>query len=160
MPATDRERRPRFYFALPRLLLRLAGGSSARTEQNWVEANIAGGAIHLILFLFVAHELLSGRVFWQQLALLLPVLVIWFVFWLIYLYLGSKLVSLLRVSMPPDRAQGVLIAIVTSACAWRLLQAGGLLRVVGAVWLCVVCANVVAAGLLTLLGDGNAERLP
>jgi hypothetical protein len=62
--------------------------------------------------------------------------------------------------MPPDQAQGVLIAIVTSACAWRLLHSGGLLRGIGAVWLCAFVANVIAAGVLTLLGDGNAERLP
>ena len=159
MARTDEQSAPRFYFALPRLLARLAGGSSAPTEQNWLETNAVGGAIHLILFLTGAQALLAGRVWWQQVALLLPLFVLFWAFWIIYFYVTTRLLKLLRVRMPPDRAQGLLIAIVTSGCACWLLQAGGLLRVVAMVWLCAVSANVIAAGVLALLPHRNAERL-
>jgi hypothetical protein len=143
----------RFYFALPRLLTRLAGGDGQRNEQNWLEANIVGGAIHLIVFLFAAHQLLDGRTLWQQLLLLLPLLVLFWLFWIIYFYLTSLLLKLVRVRMAPDRVQGVLIAIVASVFAWQLLDAGGLLRALGLAWLGAVTLNAFAAGVLALMEE-------
>jgi hypothetical protein len=152
LPA-ESDRTPRFYFALPRLLTRLAGGHSQQSERNWVEANVVGGAIHLIVFLFAAHQLLGGRTVWQQLLLVGPLLVTFCAFWIIYFYLGWLLLKLVRVRMPPDRAHGVLIAIITSAFAWQLLGAGGWLRALGFAWLVAAAANVSAAGLLALLQE-------
>jgi hypothetical protein len=147
----------RFYFALPRLLLRLAGGNSAPTEHNWLEANAVGAAMHFVVYLTAAHLLLGGRGLVAQLALLLPVTIGVVVFWSIYFYAVALLGKMLRVRTPPDRAQGFCVGVLTSACAWQLSRAGGVLGVIGSVWLFAVFLNLLAAGPLALLGPPAQE---
>jgi ABC-type transport system involved in cytochrome bd biosynthesis fused ATPase/permease subunit len=52
--------------------------------------------------------------------------------------------------MRDDRANGVLVGIVTTAFAWHLLGASGWLRAIAAVWLVAVALNLLAACVLVL----------
>lgn len=150
-----------FYFALPRLIARLVGGESRRSEQNWTEANVVGGAIHLLMYLAVAQWLLAGRA-WGMAAALLPlsVLATW-LFWLPLLYANAVLLKLLRRekmlrTLPNDRAQGLFIGIFVTLLALRLAFLPSWLHLVGIAWIIAVSLNLAAAAMLTLL-PRNAE---
>jgi hypothetical protein len=47
--------RPHFYFSLPRLIALFRGGDPGRGENNATEARVAGLAVYLISFLFLAQ---------------------------------------------------------------------------------------------------------
>ena len=147
--------RPRFYFALPRLLLKLSGGNAAPTDTNWLETNIAGTLMHLVAFVFGAHLLLSGLQLWQQLLLLVPFAILFWLFWMAFFQLGMLLVKGLHAlgafrSWADARTQGLLAGVMITAFALELVRAGGWLRVLGLTWLVAVSLNVVATLLLAL----------
>ncbi len=146
---------PRFYFSLLRLMEKLRGRNSGRTEQNWLEMNVVGAVFYLITYLFAANLLLPGLTRWMQIALLLPVAFLVWAWWLIFFYAGAVLIRVLRAvrllpALPAHRVQGVLAGIMTTACAWHLLGAGSWLRAIGLVWMTAVGLNLTAAALLAL----------
>jgi len=154
----------RFFFSLPRLLAKLRGGSSGRTEGNWLEANVVGSAFYLITYLCAANLMLAGLAWWVQVALLLPVAFLVWAAWLILLYAGALLIRVLRAvrllpALPAHRVQGVLAGMMTIACAWHLLGAGSWLRVIGTVWMIAVGLNLVAATVLALSSQDGKEPI-
>lgn len=163
MQKPDREESPpRFYFAFPRLLAKLGGGSAERTDTNWLETNAVGTLIHAIVFLFLAQLFLAGRAVWQQLMLLVPLAILTLLFWMVLFALQTLIIrsarslGLLR-DIRDDRANGVLIGIVTTAFAWQLLGAGTWVRAIAAVWLVAVALNLLAACVLAL-SNADAPR--
>ncbi len=90
----ERRDQPQFYFALPRLVASQLGWNAARTERNWLEANIVGGFEHLIWYAFAAHALLHGMPAWEKIALLIPLVVCVWICWLLMIYLNSVLHSI------------------------------------------------------------------
>ncbi len=142
-----------FYFALSRFLASPREHKQTRSEKNWLEANAVGTLNHLVVYAFAFALLLKNLPGWKQVLLLLPLGVIVLVFWLLLLYVNSWLIKLLRPAgllraLPDNRAQTLLISIVTTAMAGELLFAGGWLRFVGAIWLAAVALNLLAAALL------------
>ena len=151
---------PEFYFALPRLVAHLRGHSARRTEKNWVEANIVGTAVMLITFLAILSFLWSGYRPSMQLVLLLPTVVINWVFWQIVLYIDAQIIKGLRAAglvrgVSNARMQSLFISSITTVLACYLLTAGPLLAAVGIGWICAVFANLLAAMLLAF----NHRRL-
>lgn len=144
---------PRFYFGLPRLFTYLRGRNPARSEANWVEANIAGAAVMLVSYLAIAHYCLRGATWVKELPLLLPLIVVTWIFWLLVFYVDAQLIKLLRAfglarRCSNKRLQSVLIGAITTAFACYLLKATPNLRILGVVWITAVFANVVADALL------------
>ncbi len=151
-----RNSEPGFYFALPRLLARACGKNDRRTETNWWEANVAGGLIHGIAYLFVARLCLRRMDLWQQLLLLLPLAALVWAGWLLVLYLNHLVVRLLRGmglmrETPDDRAQGLLINAMTTVISVALWHAGGFFACAGGLWLVALTLNLAAGGVLALL---------
>jgi len=153
---------PQFCFSLPRLVAKLRGGSTGRTEANWLETNSVGTMIHAIVYIFFAHLLLSRLELWQQLVLLIPLAVLVLFFWVILFQVqslivkGARAAGLLR-EIPNSRAQGVLTGAVTTGLALHLVAAGSWMRVIGAVWLTAVSLNLCAAAILAFTdADGPA----
>jgi hypothetical protein len=147
---------PRFYFALPRLLARLAGGSATRSEQNGTEAAVAGTLVHAITFIFAARLLLAGYATWQQALLLLPVLVVVLLWWSVLMYVNALLIKAARrlglFRESPDRhLQSVLIGMATTAFALHLVAAGSWMRLLGLAWIAAVVLNLAAAAVLALM---------
>lgn len=152
---------PGFYFALPRLIARISGGNDVRTETNWLEANVAGGLIHGIAYLFLAQLCLRGLERWQQVLLLLPLVALVWVAWLLIFYFNYLIVRFLRAGgmlrkMADDRAQGLLITAMTTAFAVALLHAGGFFALAGGLWIVALVLNLAADGVLALLRATNA----
>jgi hypothetical protein len=146
---------PQFYFALPRLLAQLRGRSATRTEQNWLETNLVGAAMHLIVFAFAAQLLLANLALWQQVLLLLPVVVLVLLAWVIFFSLNLQLIRLLRAAglfrgLPNVRIQSVAAGLAVTALAWQLLLAGSWMSVLGLVWIVAVVSNLIAAALLAV----------
>jgi hypothetical protein len=146
------------YFALPRLIEKLRGGSGARSEGNWVEAYFTGIAVYLISYLFAANLLLP-KLRWWQTAIVLPALLfaLW-IAWLIILYLNSLIAKACTIlglcpDLPRNRIQSVLIGILTTMFAAQLLTAGAWLRWIGALWIMAVALNLAAALLLALFHE-------
>ena len=159
MHAPDDDPAPRYFFALPRLVARVRGRNAERTDANWLETNVVGTLIHAIVFLFLARLFLAGLPTWQQLALLVPVAVVTLVFWMLLFALQVLLIRALRAfgllrKIPDDRANGLLVGIVTSMFAWQLLGVDPWLRAIAAVWLVALALNLLAA---CVLGLSNAD---
>ncbi|MBA2744581.1 MAG: hypothetical protein H0U43_09815 [Chthoniobacterales bacterium] len=154
MRATDRDA-PQFYFALPRLIASLRGGNSARTEKNWLEANVVGAAVMLLSYLAISRLLIPPLPLWAQIALLpLTALATW-IFWQLVFYINAQIIKMLRsVNLIRDlsnaRAQSAIAGIIATAFGWWLLSAPGSLKALGTVWLIATCLNLIAAGLLAL----------
>lgn len=146
----------RFYFALPRLVARIAGRAPQRSEQNWLEATVAGTLVHLITFIFAARLLLAGRATWQQLLLLLPLVLLVWAWWSVLMYANALLIKAIRsigfLRRSPDRhLQSVFVGIATTLFALQLLAAGSWMRVLALAWLAAVVLNLAAAAILALM---------
>jgi hypothetical protein len=96
MQKPDRESAPRFYFALPRLLAKLGGGSAEPIDTNWLETNAVGTLIHAIVFLFLAQLFFAGRATWQQLLLLVPLAILTLLFWMLLFALQTLIIRSAR----------------------------------------------------------------
>lgn len=154
--------RPQFYFALPRLLARLGGRSSARAENNWIEANAVGAAILLISYLLLTRLLLSDISRGLQVALLIPMLVATYFIWILILYGNTFVIRLLRAagtlkSLSAARAQSLLIGITTTAFALHLLTANGWMRLIAQIWLGGVFLNLIAAMILAVMPSSSRD---
>ncbi len=144
---------PQFYFALPRLVAHLRGQSARRTEKNWVEANIVGTAVMLISLLAILSFFWSGNRPSMQLVLLLPTVVITWVFWLLVLYIDAQIIKALRAAgmlrgVSNTRMQSLFISIITTVLACYLVTVGPLLAAIGIGWICALFTNLLAAMLL------------
>lgn len=160
MPAADLPSAPRFYFALPRLCASLRGGGTGRSENHWLEANVAGGAVYLISCLFAARLIFPEAASWQLISLLVPLAFGMLFVWMIMLYLNSLLVKLLRAcgffeTLPNARAQSVLIGLLTTAFAFGLILNGSWMRLIGVAWVAGLGLNLAAA---IVLGLKNGAR--
>lgn len=145
-----------FYFALPRLVASLRGRNSARTEKNWLEANVAGAAVMLLSYLAISRLLLPPLPLPAQIAVLpLTVLATW-IFWLLVFYINAQIIKMLRsVKLLRDlsnaRLQSVIAGIIATAFAWWLTSsAPGIFKALGIAWITATCLNLMAAGLLAL----------
>jgi hypothetical protein len=164
MQKRDAGAMPRFYFALPRLIQKLRGGSAERTDSDWLEANAVGAIIHVIVYVFFARLLLSSLPMWQKLALLLPLALLVLLFWMLWFAILSVVINaaqragLLR-AIPPSRVQGVLIGIITTAFACRFIFDSPWLRLVGWFWITAVSLNLLAACILAF-SNGDRTAVP
>jgi hypothetical protein len=153
-------RGPRFYFSLLRLMAMLRGGDTARTENNALEAWVAGLMMYLIHYAFFAALLFPLRLQPWIIALLLVALAFWiWLFWLLLLYINSLVIKLLGGlfrTLPARRAQSILWGISTTAMAGALLKSNPALRELGAIWLVAVAMNLAAA--LVLAFSNAAQR--
>jgi len=161
MPSPDAPRTPGFYFSLPRLLAGWSGGTGDRTENNSLEAHLVGALVHLVAYLFAFQLLLADSPIWQLLFLLLPFAALVWLGWLIVLYLNSWVIKLLRLlgllrNVPDNRAQSLVIGVMTTWFAWRLIVAGHWPGLVGAIWIAAVALNLSAAVVLTLIHADSA----
>lgn len=148
---------PRFYFALPRFVAFCGGRNSGRIENNWIEANIVGGAVFLISYLSALRALAAGLPMWGWIALLLPTLALVYLGWILQFYFHSVLIRLLRAAglmrhLSQSRAQTIFIGAIITGLAWLLLQNAGWSRLIGAIWLGAVLMNLLAATILGLAG--------
>jgi hypothetical protein len=153
---------PRFYFSLPRLLVKMGGRKAERTEGNWLEANAVGLAVFLITYLCGVRLLPAGLEVWSLLPLLVALAFAPWLFWTLTMYINSLVVKVLRPcglfrDLPANRAQSVLVGILTTVLALQLLVAGSWMRVIGAVWIAAVSLNLFAA---IVLAAGHAKRPP
>ena len=145
---------------MPRLVASQFGGNPARTESNWLEANIVGSVEHLIWYAFAANVLLAGLPSWAQLALLIPLAFVVWVCWLIALYLNSVFIRLLRAcgllrDLSNARVQSVLLGIVTTVFAFHLVTDGSRLSLLGLAWVAAVSLNLLAAAILVVTDAVN-----
>jgi hypothetical protein len=153
---------PQYFFSLPRLLAKIRGGSAQRTEANWLEANAVGALVHAIVYGFFARIALSHLPLWQQLALLLPLVIVVLVFWMIWFLIWALVIRTVRAAgmlrdLPLSRVQGVLVGLMTTTCACYLIAEGSWLRVLGYLWLIAVSLNLLAAVILAVSdADGPA----
>ena len=151
---------PRFYFALPRLVASQLGWNAARTERNWLEANLVGGLENLIWYAFAIHKFLHGLPLWEKIALLLPLAFVVWVFWLLVLYLNSVFIRVLLVfglfgNLPSARIQSVLLGIVTTVFAFYLSVNALWLGLLGIAWVAAVSLNLLAAAVLVVTDAVN-----
>ena len=145
-----------FYFALPRLLNRIRGGTDKVSESNAAESYLGSIGIFIITFVFglqLFAERFSG---WSVIAFDLALVFAVWIFWLIVFYINSLIVKLLRAcglfrETPNRRAQDIFIAIVLAAMAYRLSILHGWLGWIGWLCLCALGANFLAAILLKLI---------
>jgi hypothetical protein len=149
------------YFALPRLIRKLRGRSTIRSEDSWLEACALGVVVYVVSYLFVAN-LLFPKLNWWQTVIALPLLLfgLW-IGWLIVLYINSLIAKGCQViglcaDLPRRRVQSVLMGILTTVFAAQLLTAGPCLRAIGALWIIAVALNLGAALMLALFQDGPA----
>jgi hypothetical protein len=145
-----------FYFALPRLLNRMRGGTDEVSESNAAEAYLGSIGIFIITFVFglqLFAERFSG---WSVMAFdLLLVFAVW-IFWLVVFYINSLIVKLLRAcglfrGTPNRRAQDIFVGIPVAAMAYRLSILPGWLGWIGWLCLCALGVNFLAAILLKLI---------
>ena len=154
---------PGFNFALPRLMARLLGKNAHRTETNWLEANIVGTLQHLIVYLFACQWLLAGLGAWQKLLLALPLALLVWGFWVILFYVNFRIIMALHYlriwrERPNNRAQSVLLGLITTLLAVLLVRNGACTAVLGYAWLAAVCSNLAAAALLSLSHVGDSPN--
>lgn len=149
-----------YFFALPRLLVRLGGGNARRAEFSAAESYGAG------IFVFAVGCVLAGRAIWEfvraedwrvLLLVLLPIEV-WIAF-LVWYYLNSLIARLLRrlgvysarTNNPLQHA--IIISVLTVLLGWLMATNGGWLRSLGVFWCALLAANLLAFGLLKILGE-------
>ena len=146
----------RFYFALPRLLAKLCGGSGIRSESNGWETHLAG------LLVFVMSELVAMEAFarntggWKRAAVLLVCGFALWIFWPAVIFINSLVIRLVRAfgwfeRTPDGYVQSVLIGVLTTLFAWRLISAGPAIQFIAMIWMVAIVANLNAAIVLALL---------
>lgn len=154
--------RPHFYFSLPRLIALFRGGDPSRAETNPVEAQVAGGAMYLISFLFFAQFVPASFKVWQSALSFMALVIFIALFWLVVLFLNSLIIKLLRLGgilqgIPIRRAQSILLGISTTTMAWSLLQRASWMGEIAAIWVTAVGLNLAAAIVLAFQ-KGASER--
>ena len=145
-----------FYFALPRLLNRMRGGTDEVSESNAAEAYLGSIGIFIITFVF-GLQLLAERFSGWSLIVSAAVLVfaVW-IFWLAIFYINSIFINGLRACglfrvTPNRRAQDFFIGIVVATMSYRLSILHRWPGCIGWLCLCALVANFIAAILLKLI---------
>jgi hypothetical protein len=151
------------YFSFFRLLARMRGGSSERSEEHWIEAHGVGWIIYMVSFAFGAQLLWSKTVGWKFVVDLVALAFAIWLAWLIILYLNLLLIRLLRRcgvcrEISNRAVQSVLILALTTALALQLARSDSWLRVIGMGWLLVVAANFFSFLVLSLIDHGGTEQ--
>ena len=142
-----------FYFALPRLLHRLGGGTDKISEGNTAEAYLGGIVTFLVSFLF-AWQLFADRCTgWQAIAVGILLLLAVSILWLLVFYLNSLVIKILRIGgifrkMANRHAQDILIEVLVAVFAYELAISVSWTRWIGISSLLLLGANFVAALLL------------
>lgn len=153
---------PRFYFALPRLLVMFRGGDIRRAENQGVEAWSANIAIYLISYFFFAEFVPLSLAFWLRVPIFAALLFAVWLFWLLALYVNSLVIGALRFcglfrAIPIRHAQSILIGTTATAMSLHLVQRGGAAKELAAIWLVAVAMNLVAAAILALRNGSRAQ---
>jgi hypothetical protein len=144
-----------FYFALPRLLNRMRGGSDKISESNVVEAYFGGIVAFMVSFLF-AWQLFACRcLVWQAIAVGILLLFAVSIFWLVVFYFNSLLIKILRTcgifcNMANRNVQDIFIQVVVVAFAYELSISVSWTRWIGIFCLLLIGVNLVAALFLAL----------
>jgi hypothetical protein len=151
------------YFSLFRLLARMRGGSSERSENNWIEAHTFGWIIYLISFAFAAQWLSFETAWWKLIVDLIALAFAIWIAWLIILYINLLLIGLLRLcgfcrGVSNRRMQSVLIMALTTTLALQLACTDSWIRIIGEAWLLGVAANFFSFLVLSLIDNVGAER--
>jgi hypothetical protein len=149
-------------FALPRLLVRLAGKRVRRTQFSALEAYAIGLLVFATHYIFLARLLIIPlvRPGWP-LVLVLSLLPIatWIYFVLLY-YAISLVLRIFRrfglfVSLPNNHFQSVIITALTTLVALLFLRADAFwLKSVGGFWLGLLLLNLLAIA-AEKLADAN-----
>lgn len=127
-----------------------------------VEAHVVGALVHVITFVAAARLSLGGLALWQQIVLLVPLMLLVWAWWSLFFHVGALLIKLLRSldgmrGVPDRHAQSGMVCILTTLLAAQLLSAGSWMRVLAFVWLIAVTLNLAAAAVLTLI-DAEPAR--
>jgi hypothetical protein len=144
-----------FYFALPRLLNRMRGGSDKISESNAAEAYFGSMVAFVVSFLF-AWQLFTGRCTGcQAIGVGIFLLFAVSIFWLLVFYFNSLVIKILRTGgifrkMANRHVQDILIEVVVAVIAYELSISVSWTRWLGIFCLLLLGANVVAALLLFL----------
>lgn len=144
-----------FYFALPRLLHRMRGGTDRISESNAVEAHLGSIVAFGVSFL-LARQLFAGRCSgWQAIAVGIFLLFAVSILWLFVFYFNSLIIKILRIAgifrkLANRHAQDILIQIIVAILAYELSISVSRTRWFGIFCLLLLGANFVAALLLFL----------
>jgi hypothetical protein len=144
-----------YYFALPRLLNRIRGGSDKISESNAAEAYF-GSIVALVVSFLFARQLFGGpRPVGQAIAIGSLLFFAVSIFWLLVFYVNSLVIKILRTGgifrkMANRHAQDILIEIIVGVLAYELSIFVSWTRWLGIFCLLLLGANVVAALLLFL----------
>jgi hypothetical protein len=144
-----------FYFALPRLLNRMRGGSDKISESNAVEAYFGSIVAFMVSFLF-ARQLFAGRCTgWQVITAVILLIFAVSIFWLLVFYINSLVIKILRIGgifrkMANRHAQDILIEVLVAVFAYELAISVSWTRWIGIFCLLLLGTNLAAALLLVL----------
>ncbi len=146
-----------FAFALPRLLVGLAGKKVRAAEFSGAEAYGVGALVYLISCVVVARFLLPlvRPGMWRLLFLLALPPLVW-IAWLLWYYFIALVIRPFRrahlySARTNTRFQHFVIMGLTTVLAWVLLyDQATLIRLLGAVWLALTGLNLLALAMLKL----------
>jgi hypothetical protein len=144
-----------YYFALPRLLNRIRGGSDKISESNAVEAYFGGIAALVVSFLFSRQLFADPCPVWQAIAFGILLFFAVSICWLFVFYINSLIIKVLRIAgifrkMANRHAQDILIEIIVAGFAYELSFSASWTRWIGIFCLLLLGANFAAALLLAL----------
>lgn len=163
MARIDSASHARFYFSLPRVAAKIAGGDSERSEDNWTEANVVGWAVYLVSYIWARERFLFPSASWKKIPeLVLLAFAIW-IFWLLILYLNSLIIKILRRAgffrARPDRdAQSMLILVLMTLFACDLALQSSWSSIVGWIWIAALTLNFAAAAFLAVSKSDGCVR--
>ncbi len=146
-----------YWFALPRLVARIAGRKVRRAEFSCWEAYGMGLLVFGIGCVFLAHVLLAVVSPWplRLLCLLITPVAIWIACLLVY-FINWLIAGLLRrlglYSAPTNNPlQSVMIISLITLLALLLLRdESGWLRSLGGFWLALLALNLISAAILRI----------
>ncbi|MDQ6809063.1 MAG: hypothetical protein M3Z64_06510 [Verrucomicrobiota bacterium] len=148
-----------FYFALPRLVAMLKGTSSARGATSALEANVVGGFVFGITYLFVWLILHPHPPVWRLAVTAVATALITWMFWLAVCYLNAVVIRIWRAlgtlrETRTDRVQSLFVCAETTVFATIVWHCGGWPASVAALWWIGVALNLGSA-LALRLSDGS-----
>jgi hypothetical protein len=147
-----------FYFALPRLLSRMRGGTDKASEACVVEAYLGSIGIFVVTYA-LAWRLFAGGIAGCRtiLAGALLLIAVW-IFWLFVFYLNSLVAKTLRVGgffreTPNRDTQNILVGLVLAGIALPLSILHG-----GARWIGILCLIGLGANFLAMVVLAMARK--
>ena len=153
-----------YYFAFPRLIQRLFGGTTERRENNWIEAYGTGVFMYLISYAYAVGWFELRRDSVLSLIALVPLAFGMWIFWLIVVYLNSLIIKAMRVAGWIDRsskigAQSVLLSALTSFFALEVARMNSNVRWFALAWFVIVTLNLLSAAVLVFIHDAKPPTL-